>query len=326
MIDNDFKAAIDMINRADSIVVISHVNPDGDALGSMVGFAAAALQSGKKISLCAQQNIAGRCDFVTNGMHFEPAENFPALAKQADAIVVVDTNSTNQLGDFAQVVSQHKSKTCIFDHHLTSDNLGAVNFTDHTASAAGLIVLELLQMLGWSINEKSRDSLAVAMLTDTGWLRFSNADSRTLRAIAYLVDQGAKLSEISDAISNNLRIEKLRLTQRALASIELFFEGKLSIMTLTLDDFAQTGATEDETEAIVNQAMQVATVESSVIIVQTPEVNRVSLRSRKFVDVAAIARGLGGGGHARAAGCKVAGSPEQVKQKIVELYREKLGG
>ena len=311
------KLACQMIQASQNILVSCHVNPDGDSLGSMIGFAESARCEGKNVTLITHKPVDNILRFMTADQKFESADRFDELAAKADLILVVDTNSRVQLNCFSACVEKYSSKTCIIDHHITSDKLGAVNWTDTTSSAAGLMVFELIRGLNWSINSKARDALATAILTDTGWLRFSNTDARTLRVVATLVDMGCNISKLYDEIFNTLRCEKIKLTQHALASLEILYDGKLAVMHLTDEDFKQTGALLNETESIVNYALQIATVEVAIILVQAPDVIRVSLRSRNNVDVSKIANQFGGGGHARAAGCKLKCSILDAKAELV---------
>ena len=312
--------ACQMIQAAKNILVTCHVNPDGDSLGSMISFAESAKLAGKNVTLITHKPIENNLAFLTAGQQFEPADKFDDLAQSCDLILVVDTNSRSQLDCFTQTIEAHAGKTCFVDHHATTDNLGKVNWTDTSSCAAGLMVFELLKSLDWQINSTSRDAIATAILTDTGWLRFSNTDSRALRAIAELVDLGCSTSELYDAIFNTLRVEKLKLTQHALANLEMYFTDKLAVMQLSADDFEKTGAILSETDSIVNYAMQIATVEAAIILVQAPDMVRVSLRSRKNVDVAKIANQFGGGGHARAAGCKFKTDLKSAKTDLIKSF------
>ena len=170
--------------------------------------------------------------------------------------------------------------------------------------------------------------MAAALLTDTGWLRFSNADARVFRTMARLVDDGAQSDELYRHLEQADRPERLMLRVCLLESLELHYEGRLAVMTLPAETFQQTCAKLDETENLINEAMRLATVEVAILLVETEEQIRVSFRSRRGkqeVDVSALAARFGGGGHVRAAGCKVAEDLQTLKPRILQAAGEMLG-
>ena len=154
----------------------------------------------------------------------------------------------------------------------------------------------------FNYHEEAMEALAVAILTGTGWLRFSNTDSRCLRAMAYLIEVGIRPDVLYRRIYQSDRFEKLKLMGRVLENLELHSNDRLAVMSLTLADFEQTGARPDETENLINEAMRIGSIEAAVILVEHNDEIRVSLRSREIVDVSQVAASFGGGGHARAAG------------------------
>ena len=304
------------VSAAQKIVVISHANPDGDAIGSAGALVAAARRAGKTATGVLPGGIPTRMAWVAQAALFAEESQLPALLAPADCVIVVDTSSAVQLGDLADAIQACGDKLYVLDHHTRPDLAAKTLAVDTTAGATGLLVLELLEALDWPLDAALAEMLAVAILTDTGWLRFSNTDARILSAMARLVAAGVSLDAIYQSVYQQERPERLALKQRALASLEWHAGGALAMMILREPDFAETGATSDETEGLVNEPFAVATAEASVLLVEAPGQTRVSLRSRGGVDVAALARQVGGGGHVRAAGIK---TPEPL-----DAFRETL--
>jgi phosphoesterase RecJ-like protein len=244
---------------------------------------------------------------------------------------VLDTASRSQLGELAEPIATRADKTVILDHHATADDLAECIWRDTTAAATGLMVFEAIGRLGWPLPDRAARALATAIYTDTGWLRFSNTDARTCRAIAELIEAGVAPDELYQHIFQTDRPQRLALLQRVLASLELHCDDQLAVMTITWEDFAETGARPDETENLINEALRLGCVEVAVILVQnpprladTPEPLRVSLRSRSRVDVSQIASALGGGGHARAAGLKSTAPLGELKAQLIGAIGQAL--
>ena len=317
-------AIAELILKAKKILLVTHVNPDGDALGTSTGLARAMRAAGKEASIALPGTTPVRHDFILFDENIASADGFPALAEEADLIIVADTCSHRQLDDINPLMPPYREKTVVIDHHATVDDIGTVRWIDSSSAAAGVMALELLDALSWPVTMEIAEPLAVAILTDTGWLRFSNTDPRCLHAMARLVEAGIGPDVMFKKIYQSDRFEKLKLLGRVLDSLELHCDGLLAVMSLSEDDFHQTGARPDETENLVNEAMRIGEIEAAVILVQNGDEIRVSLRSRQLLDVSLVAETLGGGGHTRAAGARFSGDLQKAKQTIIATISEKL--
>jgi phosphoesterase RecJ-like protein len=231
------------------------------------------------------------------------------------------------LDGLAEALGARREKIAVVDHHATADDVGALQWLDTTAAAAGVMVVELIDAVDWAIDARAAEALLVAMTSDTGWFRFANTDGRCLRAAGRLFDAGVRADVLYRRLYQSDRPERLRLMARVLAGLELHCGGRLAVMALRRRDLAETGARPDETENLVNEALRIGSVESAVILIESPENDevRVSLRSRNAVDVAAVARCFGGGGHARAAGLRVSVDLDELKRRLVDAFAERLG-
>jgi phosphoesterase RecJ-like protein len=303
---------------AGAILCLTHVNPDGDGLGSIIAFIEAARQAGKKALPLLHEPPPHRYDFLLGEEQLAHGPAFESLARQADTILVLDTCSNAQLADLAEGIERHRDKVVVVDHHATGDDIASLRWVDTSAAAVGLMTMELIDALDWPLTDRARLGLAVAITTDTGWMRFSNTDARCLRAMARLIESGIRPDELYRRIYQTDRPERLALLQRVLSSLDLLAEGQLAVMHLRASDFAETGANQEDTENLINEAMRLEDVEAAIILVENGEQTRVSLRSRSNVDVAEIARQFGGGGHARAAGLKSTEDIDELKPRLVD--------
>jgi phosphoesterase RecJ-like protein len=310
------------VSAAGRLLVVTHARPDGDALGSMAALCGAARAAGKQTAALVPGDVPERYGFLLAGDPPAPAERFAELADWADAIVIVDTCALAQLDGLSGRLAAARDKIVVIDHHATTDDIGSVRWLDASAAAAGVMVGQLLDALGWPVGLATAEALLTAMATDTGWFRFSNTDGRCLRAAARLLDAGVDGDRLYRRLFQADRPERMMLLVRALASLELSADRRVATMKLRLADFAETGARQDETENLVNEPMRMGCVEVSMLLVEAPGADggqciRASLRSRGGVDVSAVARRFGGGGHVRAAGLRVEGDIDAVAADLV---------
>ena len=322
--DSTRTALANRLGQARALLVVTHGRPDGDGLGSMAALASAAAAAGKSVRLFIPDAAPRRYDYLFVQAPTVGAEHFAALAAGCDLIVVVDTCALAQLNGIAEHIQTLKDKVVVIDHHATADDVGDLQWLDTSAAATGVMVAELLDELGWTIDALGAEALMTAITTDTGWLRFANTDGRCLRAVATLVDAGVRPDRLYGRIYQTDRPQRLALICRVLDSLELHCDQRLAVMTIRRADFEATGARPDETENLVNEALRLATVDTAILLVENNDCVRVSLRSRDAIDVSAVAREFGGGGHRRAAGLRATVDIDELKTALVAACTGRL--
>lgn len=348
----DLAEAARLIREAGSATVVTHAKPDGDAIGSVVALVAAL----RHLGLAATGRLVGPVPasllpLIGNEpvCVLQPGEAMPDAA----LVVIVDTGAYVQLGPIADWVRARLDRTLILDHHLSGDVAAAHRWVDGDAAACAEIIAALLDHLAekpgidgperrtgrigtraddWHnplYSQTVRDALFAGIASDTGWFRFSNTRPTTHELAARLIRLGVDHADLYARLEQTERPQKLALLIRALDSLELVGDGRVAIMTLRAADFADTGALLEETERFVDLPQSVATVQVVVLVTETPPEHledrrsmiRISFRSKPgvhAVNVAKLAEQFGGGGHARAAGAKVAGSLADVLGRIRE--------
>ncbi len=324
---NGFEAIRLRLAEAESFLALTHSRPDGDGVGSLAALASAAGGAGKACKITLPDGCPDKYKSLLDGLDVVPADsfsNFADLAAQVDLVVIVDTCSFGQLDSLAEAIKNISDKVIVIDHHASCDEVGSDRWVDTSAAASGVMILELIEALGWPVEVGAAEALAVAIAADTGWLKFANTDGRALRAMAKLVDTGARPDVLYKRLFQTDKPSRLALIQRMLASMQLHIDGQLAVMVLTKNDFAQAGANYDQTENLVNEPFRIGSVEASVLLVEMPEQIRVSLRSREFVDVAALAGEFGGGGHVRAAGLRSELPIRELTEQIVGAFAKVL--
>jgi phosphoesterase RecJ-like protein len=329
--NDDFKKAVDLINKSSNVLLTAHTKPDGDACGCIVAISNVLESMGKKNRAIMLSQMPDWYDFLF-------AEKVPVLGEdidinqltdgsfgEFDLIMIVDTNSLSQLPKFDQYLKQNDKPVLIIDHHATADGLGDVELADSSAAATGLIVYDLLKYAGWQITETIAEALFVAIATDTGWFQFSNTDSRVHRACSELIDAGAKPIDIYHNLYQNFSYARFKLTVAMLNTLELHLDGCFAIQQISQQDFEQTGATIKDTENLINECRRISTIETAVLLVELRDGRiRCSLRSTGGIDVSEIAAKFGGGGHKKAAGTFLSGPLEEAKTIILEEVTEKI--
>jgi phosphoesterase RecJ-like protein len=333
--NSEFAEILERLRAAKRLLCVTHSRPDGDTLGSAAAVVKSARLAGKQAGLVVPDRVPARYEFLFDAPPAGVAD-FESLADAADTIIVLDTSAAAQLDGVAEGLRRRRDKVIVVDHHATSEDLGAVQWVDTSAAAAGVLAEEIIEALGWPMDLAAAEALAVAITSDTGWLRFANTDARCLRTVARLLEPGpsgagVRMDKLYMRLFQCDRPQRLRLTARMLQSLELHCSERLATMMIRKADFDATGALPEETENLVNEALRMACVETAILLVENgpaPDgggpIVRVSLRSRDEVDVAAVAARFGGGGHARAAGIRAAMPIEKFRDELVKACAEAL--
>jgi len=323
--------AVDLIEAAGRVLVTTHTRPDGDACGCVVAVAEMLKTIGKNVKTILPSELPEWYEFLFSEKPsvLDKDVNVKQLIDgsffQPDLIIIVDTNSRNQLAEMADFIKQNKAAVLVIDHHITGDGLGDVEMVDTKAAAAGLIVFDLFKYAGWDINENIAQALFVAIATDTGWFRFASTDSRVHKASAELIEYGVNSAELFHKMYQSFSLPRFRLMTAMLNTLKLHFDGRYAEQHLLLKDFKDTGAEYKDTENLIDECQKIETVEVCSLFVEQKDGRvKCSLRSRGGVDVREVAQKFGGGGHKEASGVHLAGPLEDAKKSIKTEIEKQL--
>jgi len=321
------------LSRCRRVLITTHVRPDGDALGTAAAMQMGLGKRGISAEVLLLSHLPSKYGFIfhENQIPFHDAEaGWPTgLELDAfDALLVVDTGTWSQLPGLKERILPWDRPKLVLDHHLTQEDWATHKLVDTKAAAAGEIATELLERWGVEMDPRIATALYLAIVSDTGWFHFSNTQPHTLRMAADLIEAGVDTDRLYQLLYYSEKSQRIALHTRALQSLELLAGERLAVMRLMPRDFQETHAGVGDTENVINQPLAIRTVEVSVLMVQPPgdDVVRVSFRSKGQVDVARFAERFGGGGHARAAGCKIAAPLEEVHRRLTQAMTEALGG
>ncbi|HEY6627618.1 MAG TPA: bifunctional oligoribonuclease/PAP phosphatase NrnA [Acidimicrobiia bacterium] len=310
------------IASADSLALACHIGPDGDALGSMLGFGIAAENAGKKViaSFGSPFVVSASLAFLPTRL-LVPPQAFPA---DPPMMVVFDAGSQDRLGELAENASQ-AAITIVIDHHITNEGFGDIAVVDGEAAATGELVAHLLQILGWPLTPEIATCLHTALVTDTGRFQYGNTTPSTLMLAAGLVAAGADPPEISRHVYEEAPFGYLKVAGAALGRAELD-EGKgVVTAVVTQADLSEAGIDWGDIDNLINTVR--LAVEADVAVLAKVHADgkvKLSLRSRGATDVGSLAVAMGGGGHRLAAGITYVGDVEDALNEVrqrVEDYR-----
>jgi phosphoesterase RecJ-like protein len=313
-IEAELAQAAEAIRGGERFLVTTHENPDGDALGSMLAMALALEQLGKDAQtlLVGDAPIPGEYGFMKlEGL----LRRVPPDADQR-ILVAVDCANESRLGPDPEVL-QLSPTVLNIDHHHDNTRFGDVNVIDSSASSTGELLRDLFSALDVKLTPDIAEALYIAVVTDTGRFQYTNTTPKSLRLAAELVEAGADLHRIFQGVYESVQFAKLKLLARALERAQVYEGGRLVVSYLLRDDFHEVGAAEPYSEGIIDYLRAVEGADMAALIREPPRstgpLRRVSLRaSHDELDVSAIARKSGGGGHRQAAGFSSDASIEEI--------------
>lgn len=322
-----FNEIIEKIRQGKTFLVSSHINPEGDAVGSLLGLTLALREIGKDVTAYLEDPVPEIYEFLPGA---ETIVHDLEGRGPFDYIIAVDCGMKDRLGA-ALNAYKHDGLLINLDHHATNDCFGDLNVVDADASATGEVIYDLCMAASMKITKEAAVNLYVAIHTDTGSFRYSCTTAGSLIKAGELVKLGAEPWDISMRVYENyspVRFRLLALVLSTLDVIKVCGEGKggdIATLTVTSDMFKASGADVDNADGFVNYARGIKGVEVGILFRECPGGEyKVSLRSKSYMDIGAIAMELGGGGHSRAAGCTIKGTLEEVKARVFEAVNKTM--
>lgn len=312
------------IDKAKKIALFTHVHPDGDAIGSLLGFAAILENLGKTVFCYLEDPVPYLYDFLPGCEKINTSvdELFEFVEGHEDvAAISLDCGDCDRLGKNNSRILGIQPFYAI-DHHSSHKNFGLNRWVDPTRSSTGEMVYELALELGSEISRDCAYNLYVAISTDTGSFRYESTSARTLRIAADLVEKGVQPEEVSGKIHNNYTIERLRLMQMVLGSLTLFETGQIAIIHVTQEMFERSGALPEDVENFIDFPRSISSVKVAAFVKEGKNGKMsVSLRAKGLCDVAQIAKNFGGGGHRNASGFRF---NDKSFDEVYQLVRSSL--
>jgi len=319
---SDVAAIVDALRAHDSFVVTTHENPDGDALGSLLATTVALRALGKDVVMYLGGAAPLPREYAF--MHLEGlVRELPADVEER-TLVAVDCAKVDRIGPDRSVVDRARTVINI-DHHHDNSRFGELNLVVADASSTGEVLRDIFRALDVELTPELAEPLYIALVTDTGRFQYTNTTPKALRLAAELVEAGADVHAVFQQVYESVEFAKLKLLARALDRARVLEGGRIVVSNLRRSDFAEVGAAGSYSEGIIDYLRAVEGAELAVLIREPPAdeepSKRISLRaSVDEIDVSAIARLFGGGGHRQAAGFSSDASVEEIVELICQGF------
>ncbi|OMF36763.1 DHH family phosphoesterase [Paenibacillus sp. FSL H8-0548] len=315
--------ALAFMNDYNHFLVVSHVQPDGDAISSTVVVGWLLQKLGKSAVLINEGELPSRLSYLTE---FDTIVNYKKAApkQQFDAIIAVDCADFKRIGEVASSFALD-AKLLNIDHHPTNNGFGSVNVIRAEAAATVEILFDLIERAEIALDLNCATAIYTGLLTDTGGFRYSNTSPRVMEIASQLLAVGVSGNKLADHLLEKMTMAKLKLLQMALNRLTFTDNLEIGWVFIGKDDLRNTGAVSEDLEGIVNYALNVDGVEVGILFKEAEDGSvKASLRSAGKANVAAIAQEFGGGGHVRAAGCRLEGTVADSITKLVEAVGKAL--
>jgi phosphoesterase RecJ-like protein len=301
---------IEVIRNNSSFLLTTHEGPDGDAIGSSLALASFLRSIGKDVTVHYQDPVPDLYAFLPSADTVLP--HIPD--RDYDVAVVLDIGERKRAG--AEFCSFSRVATSInLDHHLSCDNFADFNLIDSNCAATGILVYRIAHAFGFRFDRETALCIYVAIITDTGSFRYSNANREAFTVAGEMIECGVNAWDVAEQLYENQPRKRLELLARSLPTLEVFKNGQAASVTVTLDMYAATGADSELTDGFVNYPRSIRGVEVAIFFRQLDELKwKIGFRSKA----------LGGGGHHNAAGCTVDGSLADVKAMVYKIVEESL--
>lgn len=318
----DYSKLNDIIKSSKNILIISHINPDGDTLGSMCGLYSAILDNYRK--KCDMMSISKIPDVYSYLPYLNEVKNIDEYDKsrEYDLVINVDVASLDRIMD-AKILFDKAKFNVNIDHHKTNNAYGNLNFINPNASSTGEVLFGCFNQMRWNINLDTAICLYTAILTDTGSFRFDNTKPSTFEAAAKLVEIGVQPSDIYKKVYESDSKTLVMFQAHCISKAKFLEDDKIAYTIVYKKDMEKFSAGDDCMEGLTEKLRAIVTTRIAFVAKEMKNGGtKVSMRS-KFADVAEICEVFGGGGHKFAAGCTIKAPVEEAARKILEEIKKR---
>lgn len=310
-VDNIFEE----IKKAKTIVILTHENPDGDAVGSSLAMYMALQKMGKEVDLVIPV-LPKVYAFLPKA---EEAKKEGSTTPY-DLAIALDSATIKMLNGWSNYFETAKVKVVI-DHHGSNTMYGDYNYVNPVAPACAQILITVLEYFGIEIDKEIGTAILTGIITDTGGFQYQSTTPETFEFASELLKKGVNVSSIYKKVMNTKSKANFELRKRAIERMEFIEKGKISFTYITMQDEQEVNAEPGDHEGIVEEGRAIEGVEVSIFLRETEKGYRASLRSNDYLNVSDVCLMFGGGGHIHAAGCTIAQNLEQVKEKLVNQVK-----
>lgn len=317
----DLKTLVSKIKKADSFLIATHENPDGDGIGSILALAEGLRQLGKKTTLYIKDPVPKMYHYLPG---YKKIKQTLPKKTQFDLSFLVDLGELERVGpDF--IACPGRKETISLDHHAKGEHNADFNFCLPKQASSGEVIYKILEALKVKFTKSMATCIYTAMVTDTGSFKYSNTTQETFAIAAELMKQKIDVWQVAMNCFESSTLGRMDYLKRVLNTLEVHSSKKVAWVVMKQSDLKASGATADEAEGFINYPRSIDGVEVAIAFKEIGEdFYKLSFRSKHYVNVAEIAEMFDGGGHIRASGCKMKGSLEVVKARILKEVVKQL--
>jgi phosphoesterase RecJ-like protein len=306
---------LSLLRKDDRFLIATHINPDGDAVGSALALCGALESMGKKVFIYDRDPVPKIYHFLPGHERF--SSDIKKMMKSDPLLVLLDCNNPER----AAIERYSFRKSIIIDHHETDTGFGDVKWIEKDAAATGMLIHRLIKSLGMKLTKEMAENLYTAISVDTGTFRYSNTSAGVLRASAELIEAGAEPNLIAENLYETWDYKRFRLFLLSMNTLEK--KDGIAITQVTRDMFRKTGTSAEDTEHFSNFPRKIDSVKMAAMFRELGRDEwKASLRAKGAVNVARIAESFGGGGHKNAAGFTIKGDLAAVKKSLLSVIRK----
>ena len=305
-----------VLREHNRFAILSHVRPDGDALGCQIALTLSLQELGKEVRVWNEDGMLAKYSFLPRA---ELLTKPPAAPEDVDVAIALDTAIQNRLGTAFGAVRSAKMWINI-DHHLSNPGYGDLVYVDPTAPATGQIIFDLIKSQGFPFNREIAENLFAAISTDTGSFQYPKTSARTFEIAAQLVCTGIDVGRLNQQLYENYPRRRIELLRELLRTMRFESDGRVASFGLSLKTAAALQVLPEDNEGLIDHLRAIRGVIVAVFFEELSDGKvRVSMRSKtEAIDVCVICQKFGGGGHTLAAGARVRGTLAEVEQRVLE--------
>ncbi|MGF0096193.1 DHH family phosphoesterase [Peptoniphilus sp. SGI.035] len=311
-----------LINESENIAVASHLNPDGDNLGSVTAMVGMLKKLGKNAVYVLDDTIPNPFKFLPNLSY---AKSPDKINNAFDLFIALDSSDENRMGDNIKKIFETSKKTVNIDHHFSNTKFADLNIVDDKSPATCEVLARIFETLDLELNKDIATSLFTGLSTDTGSFKYSSVNSNTFLIASNLFKYDIDINEVTVNVYQSRSRQKTDLLIRAMNSIEYFDNDKIAVVFVTKDDMIKSKAEKADADGIVEFVRDIDSVELAVLLKEKDDCIRLSLRSKSYLDCTKIASKFNGGGHVRASGGTINHTDlNKAKEDVVKVAEEQL--
>lgn len=321
---NALQEAAAFIRDKDDFLIVSHVQPDGDAISSTVAVGWVLEKLGKTYAMVNEGPVPSRLGYLWRSGDIATIPDDAPPARRYRNVICVDCADYARVGRGHAWVAEDADILNI-DHHPTNDGYGVARLLKFHAAATAEIIFELVDHMGLELDRDVATAIYTGLLTDTGGFRYSSTSPLVLSMASRLLEAGVNGPELAELLLERMSLGQMQMIQRGLSRLAFSDDKRIAWLWVTSEDLAETGATNEDLEGLVNYPRNIEGVEVGLLFKENGTTSvKVSMRSAGLVNVAAAAQRFGGGGHVRAAGCRLTVPLAEAIAQTVAVVREAL--